>query len=567
MKCEVDLLGRFRVVVGGDEVSGDAWRNRRAADVVKLLALAPGHRLSRDRVMAALWPALGAPAAGANLRKALHFARRAMGTDEAIVSSSELLLWPKGRLEVDVDRFDVAAESALATGEAAAAAVAADLYAGELLPNDRYEPWTEEPRERLVHRYSQVVKMAGLWERALELDRADEEAHRAIMKRYIESGRRTEAIRQFDRLRRGLREELGVAPDAQTIALYERVLGMDGPEPPAPAERAQALLAWALGHLNKSELEDAERRARDALELALAAELGHELGEASSLLALITYARGTWREAFRDEFSASLNKGTALAMAVYDAHLCFAEYYMYGPEGPEGAESYARELLSTATAAGSEAGEAMARLLLGELLLLVGRTEPAEKELRRAMEMYASIGSLSGQSISLERLAEIEILCGRREKAIELMQRALPIAERSGIPTHLIVRVFGVWIDAIEDPADAIRVVATAEERLARMRVCQPCSMKYLLSAGIAAARAGELDRAGHFVSEAERIAGMWQGGPWAAGTWEARAEMRIAAGEPAQAAALFREAADLFASVSRPVDEARCRSAAAVLV
>jgi hypothetical protein len=39
-------------------------------------------------------------------------------------------------------------------------------------------------------------------------------------------------------------------------------------------------------------------------------------------------------------------------MAVYDAHLCFAEYYMYGPEGPGGAESYARELLSTATAAG-----------------------------------------------------------------------------------------------------------------------------------------------------------------------------------------------------------------------
>jgi len=59
----------------------------------------------------------------------------------------------------------------------------------------------------------------------------------------------------------------------------------------------------------------------------------------------------------------------------------------------------------------------------------------------------------------------------------------------------------------------------------------------------------------------------MWQGGPWAAATWEARAEMRIAAGETARAAALFREAADLFASVSRPVDEARCRSAAAVLV
>lgn len=179
-KCEVDLLGRFRVVVGGHEVSGDAWRTRRAADVVKLLALAPGHRLSRDRVMDALWPALGAPAAGANLRKAVHFARRAMGSELAIATTSELVLWPGGRVEVDVERFDRAADSAFAAGEARLAAVAADLYAGELLPTDRYEAWTEEPRERLVHRYAKVLKLAGLWERALELDRADEEAHRAI---------------------------------------------------------------------------------------------------------------------------------------------------------------------------------------------------------------------------------------------------------------------------------------------------------------------------------------------------------------------------------------------------
>jgi DNA-binding SARP family transcriptional activator len=565
-ECEVGLLGRFRVVVGGREVSGDAWRTRRAADLVKLLALAPGHSLSRDRVMDALWPTLETPAAGANLRKAVHFARRAMGSDEAITTVYELQLWPDGGLEVDVDKFDEAVDSALATEDAEAALRAVDLYRGELLPADRYEPWTEEPRDRLAQRYGRVLKIAGLWERVLELDRADEEAHRAIMKRYIAEGRRTDAIRQFDRLRRGLREELGVAPDSETIALYEKVLGMDGPEPPSPAERARASLAWALVHWNKRELDDAERYARAALSLALAAELGHELGEASTLLALISYARGTWREVFREEFSSTMNEGPALAHVLYDAHLCFAEYYMYGPEGPEGAESYARELLSLATSEGSEAGEAMTRLLLGEIMLLKGDIEPAEAELGRAREMYAAIGSLSGQSISLERLAEIEILRGRSSEATRLMQTALPLAEGSGIPTHLVVRVFGVMIAAAAT-ADAVRVLATARDRLAAMRVCQPCSMGYLISAAIASARARDLEDAERFVGEAERTAGMWQGGPWTAATWEARAEMRVAQGEPEQAAALFREAADLFASVSRPLDEARCRSAAGILV
>ena len=52
--CAIDLLGVFRVVVDGNAVPGDAWRHRRAADLVKLLALAPSHRLHREQVSAAV---------------------------------------------------------------------------------------------------------------------------------------------------------------------------------------------------------------------------------------------------------------------------------------------------------------------------------------------------------------------------------------------------------------------------------------------------------------------------------------------------------------------------------
>ena len=57
------LLGGFRVSVGSRTIEGDAWRLRKAAALVKLLALAPDHRLHREQAMDLLWPELGTKAA------------------------------------------------------------------------------------------------------------------------------------------------------------------------------------------------------------------------------------------------------------------------------------------------------------------------------------------------------------------------------------------------------------------------------------------------------------------------------------------------------------------------
>jgi DNA-binding SARP family transcriptional activator len=68
-QLEVWLLGRFEVHVDSYPVPADAWAQRRAVDVVKLLALAPGHGMPRDQVLETLWPQLGADAAASNLHK------------------------------------------------------------------------------------------------------------------------------------------------------------------------------------------------------------------------------------------------------------------------------------------------------------------------------------------------------------------------------------------------------------------------------------------------------------------------------------------------------------------
>jgi len=82
------LLGAFRAEVGGRAVPEWRWHRRKACSLVKLLALAPRHRLHREQLMDILWPDLPPDAAGANLRKAVYFARQAIGA-EAVRSGED----------------------------------------------------------------------------------------------------------------------------------------------------------------------------------------------------------------------------------------------------------------------------------------------------------------------------------------------------------------------------------------------------------------------------------------------------------------------------------------------
>jgi hypothetical protein len=53
------LLGGFRVSIRSKTIEDGAWRLKRAAALVKLFALAPGHRMRREQAMELLWPGTG----------------------------------------------------------------------------------------------------------------------------------------------------------------------------------------------------------------------------------------------------------------------------------------------------------------------------------------------------------------------------------------------------------------------------------------------------------------------------------------------------------------------------
>jgi len=564
-EAAIQLLGRFSVTVDGALISGDSWRNRRAADVLKLLALSPDRRLHRSQVMEAFWPDSDPHASGTNLRKALHFARRATGDEQAIMSEhGVLVLWPDAHIESDVERFESAARRALADGDAADCRAAADLFSGELLPDDRYEFWLAEPRRRLRQRYLDLLRASAQWERLYDEDPTDEHAARFLMRAHLDAGERREAIRRFERLREALHDQLGVGPDRATIALYEEVLAVEGAPTPTQVERAHALLAWALVHMNRNDIGEAERAAEAARAIALDSRLGRELGEAAVILAKVAMAQGRWRERFAEELVESMRMRANMEPIVYDAHLCLAEYHLAGPDGYDVAADFARQMMGIAEEAGSATGAALAKLMLGEAKLISGHFVEAEMHLKQAVEANDREGCLSGSALARQRLAEAALISGRKFEANRLLNRARSIAVRSELATHLLVRIFGTMIQAAADPKKALTVLRGAERELGQLRSCEPCSMGYLTSAAIACARAGDVDRARSFITEAERIAGMWQGGLWSGAVWEARGILRQAEGADEQARAMFREAAQEYSRAGSPSGAARCLEAAA---
>ena len=226
------MLGRFRVVVDGAGIENDSLGGR-AAELVQLLAVAERHRLARDQVIEALWPHLEADAGGANLRKAAHHARRALcDADALVLKGGQVALFPGRAVSTDLGEFEAAAREALEADDAERCERALSGYSGELLPDARYEEWTQAPRERVRTQYVELLRATGRWEQLVEAEPTDESAHAELMRRELSAGSPAAAIRWFGRLRTALQRELGVAPGAETVALYEECIAGLGDEQP-----------------------------------------------------------------------------------------------------------------------------------------------------------------------------------------------------------------------------------------------------------------------------------------------------------------------------------------------
>lgn len=239
----VYLLGRFEVARGTTPLPPTAWRRRRPADLLKLVALSPGRQVARERAVEALWPGKD-PASGANnLHRALYDLRQVLGTRFVDLERGQVRLHPA--VWVDVEAFEAAAGG---NGQGAWEAAAA-LYRGPLCPEEGDASWVAPRRAELAARFAEVAvpaartaaargeagKAIPLLRRAAEAVPLAEEVHGELVRLLAQAGRSAEARRQLATCR-ALLARAGRAPAHQTAALDE-LLKSGGPSFPSAQAR------------------------------------------------------------------------------------------------------------------------------------------------------------------------------------------------------------------------------------------------------------------------------------------------------------------------------------------
>jgi DNA-binding SARP family transcriptional activator len=342
--------------------------------------------------------------------------------------------------------------------------------------------------------------------------------------------------------------ELGVATEA-----------LAGLEPEGDA--ADGAILVAQGHLAffAGDVEAAWEIANEGGEVLRSPEDPMAFVNLLTLQGLVAHSRGEMFERFRHELRRTRGR-QRLVTALFDAHLCVAEYLLYGPVPYQEVIDDAEGLLAQADRAGALRGVAFARALIGEAAMLMGDLERAERELSEAVELHHDTDATAGEAHCLQRLAEVRLAQGDAVEARRLLQRALPLARWSVVAHHLMHRVYGTMITAAPTPETARAIVDQAEAGLGDRDSCSFCVVMFAVPAAIACARVGDLDQARHHIAVATNSTERWSGTAWTAALREAQAHLAVAEGDPEQARALLEEAVTGFESAGQPTDAGRAR-------
>ncbi len=212
-----------------------------------LLVLACAGRTLRPRLAAQLWPDLDEPSARRNLRRELARLREA-GADALVQAEGDWLALAGeaacdlADFEAALDRGDVDTALALWRGP-----LADGLALGDAPEFDR---WLDVQRERLrghwrgalqaVAERAPPERALAHWQALLDDDPLQEQHHRALMRLHAAAGRREAALAQYERCRSLLRDELDLAPVAETEAIAAALRSTSPLSSPSAQESLQS---------------------------------------------------------------------------------------------------------------------------------------------------------------------------------------------------------------------------------------------------------------------------------------------------------------------------------------
>ena len=218
----------------GRPLAGSAAQPRRMA-VLAVLARAGDRGITRERLVALLWPDAGEERGRNNLAQALYALRRDLGADDAIAGTKELRLDAE-RVASDVGEF----ATAVTRGQHAQAAT---LYAGPFLDGfhvpgaAEFARWMDDERQALAHDHARVLEAlaraadaagdasaaTGWWRKLAAADPLNARVTVGLMGALAAAGDPAGALQHARIYEALLEQELDLPPDREVVRLADRL--------------------------------------------------------------------------------------------------------------------------------------------------------------------------------------------------------------------------------------------------------------------------------------------------------------------------------------------------------
>ena len=239
------MLGGLALEDDGEPLAGRAAQKRRLA-ILALLATAPARTMSRDRLMALIWPDKDAEQARHLVSVAVYEIRKELGDDVITTRGDDLILEPS-LVATDIDAFDAAVEA----GELERAI---EIHAGPFLDgfhlggSTEFDQWADLERDRRERallsaleslaesreRAGDATGAVAAWRRLANHERYDSRIAVRLLRALQRAGNPAGAL-QFARVHAALlMQEFGTDPPPEFDEVVEELRSGAAP-PPAPA--------------------------------------------------------------------------------------------------------------------------------------------------------------------------------------------------------------------------------------------------------------------------------------------------------------------------------------------
>ncbi len=253
MTLRVQLFGEFRLWRGKEDLTPALTHLGKPKTLFKIFITHPGRIFSQDELIELLWPEAPADTSAANLRKRISELRQVLEPKLARGSDSQYILTrpggycfnPQAPCTTDMQKFLQAWEAGQKLERAGRLGpaireyeAAATLATGDLLAEDRYEPWAldlsrewEERHLALWERLGECEARLGHFNRAIAWVRkglAKQPLRESFYEQWMLyaylSGEPSQALKAYEECVRLFQEQLQSPPSLSLAGLREQIL-------------------------------------------------------------------------------------------------------------------------------------------------------------------------------------------------------------------------------------------------------------------------------------------------------------------------------------------------------